>query len=376
MATNYVGTGVQNLCKDQLTGIFYVRKKIKGDIYMRSLETDKITNARLLLADKLKELRDSVPEIGGETSSLKPDSKVREVADLYAARVMNDPDISDKGTKLRPRALIARTWPAFFDLQVRNVSAHKLSEYRNDLLNGKWRYTPTKAKTTVAGNSASTVNKLRGYLSGIFSLAIAEHVITKNPASEIKAARTKRKMLNLPTRDQWKEIVLHIRTKAGRGRIAGDLVEGLATSGMRLKEASRVRWMDLDHGRELLRVYGTKSYTSMRHVPMTAQFTQLMRDMHAHRTKALGKEPLPSDKVFECKEATTSLAKASIAHGMEKMTHHDLRDLFATSCIEGGVDIPTLATYLGHSDGGVLAMSVYGHIRSKHAHQAIKDVRI
>jgi integrase len=375
MATNYVGVGVQNMCKDKITGIFYARVKIKGGIKMRSLDTDRITNARLVLADKLKEIRESVPEAGGATTTLKLTSKVSELADLYAARVNNDPDISDKITKLQPRALIARTWAGFFDLQIRNVSAHKLAEYRNDLLNGKWRYTPNKAKSSIAGNSSSTVNKLRGYLRGVFALAIAEKVITKNPASEIKPAKVKRKLLNLPTHEQWKQIVLHIRTKAGRGRMAGDLVEGLAYSGMRLREAGRVRWMDVDYGRGMLKVYGTKSYTSLRHVPMTEQFIQLTRSMHLHRTKALGREPLPSENVFEAKEATTSLAKASTAHGMEKMTHHDLRDLFATTCIEGGVDIPTLATYLGHDDGGVLAMSVYGHVRSKHAIEAIKSVK-
>src|SRR5580693_8076632 len=55
--------------------------------------------------------------------------------------------------------------------------------------------------------------------------------------------------------------------------------------------------------------------------------------------------------------------KAGIAH----LTHHDLRHLFATRCIESGVDIPTVAKWLGHKDGGVLAMQTYGHLRDKHS---------
>jgi integrase len=37
-----------------------------------------------------------------------------------------------------------------------------------------------------------------------------------------------------------------------------------------------------------------------------------------------------------------------------------LRHLFATRCIETGVDIPTVSRWLGHKDGGGLAMKVYG----------------
>jgi len=48
---------------------------------------------------------------------------------------------------------------------------------------------------------------------------------------------------------------------------------------------------------------------------------------------------------------------------MPRITHHDLRHLFATRCIESGVDIPTVSRWLGHKDGGALAMRVYGHRR-------------
>lgn len=52
---------------------------------------------------------------------------------------------------------------------------------------------------------------------------------------------------------------------------------------------------------------------------------------------------------------------------MNRVTHRDLRHLFATRCIESGVDIPTVSPGLGHSDGGALAMKVYGHLRDQHS---------
>ena len=44
-----------------------------------------------------------------------------------------------------------------------------------------------------------------------------------------------------------------------------------------------------------------------------------------------------------------------------------LRHLFATVGIEAGIDIPTVSRWLGHKDGGALAMKTYGHLRREHS---------
>ena len=53
--------------------------------------------------------------------------------------------------------------------------------------------------------------------------------------------------------------------------------------------------------------------------------------------------------------------------GTPRLTHHDLRHLFATRSIESGVDIPTVSRWLGHKDGGSLLMKTYGHLRREHS---------
>ena len=57
-----------------------------------------------------------------------------------------------------------------------------------------------------------------------------------------------------------------------------------------------------------------------------------------------------------------------------RITHHDLRHLFATRCIEAGVDIPTVSRWLGHQDGGALCMKTYGHLRDEHSQQEAQKV--
>jgi integrase len=59
--------------------------------------------------------------------------------------------------------------------------------------------------------------------------------------------------------------------------------------------------------------------------------------------------------------------RAARIAGMERITHHDLRHLFATRCTESGVDIQTVSRWLGHKDGGALAMRVYGHLCDEHS---------
>ena len=86
------------------------------------------------------------------------------------------------------------------------------------------------------------------------------------------------------------------------------------------------------------------------------------------------RRPSPSDTISQIDSAKKSLATASRRLGYPHFTHHDFRHFFATTCIESGVDIPTVSRWLGHKDGGALAMRVYGHLRQEHSFAAIKKV--
>ena len=73
---------------------------------------------------------------------------------------------------------------------------------------------------------------------------------------------------------------------------------------------------------------------------------------------------------FECQK---SIDRAAKLVGVKRITHHDLRHLVATRCIESGVDMTTVSRWLGHEDGGALCMKTYGHLRDEHSReQALK----
>ncbi len=261
-------------------------------------------------------------------------------------------------------------------MQLRRITAKQIEDFMSDYEQGKFLYRPQRAKHAKfrGGNKASTVNKTIAFLRNVFEVAVKAHVIGKNPAAQLTYLPPEKKLLNLPNKTQFAKLVEHIRLTAGKGRIAADLVEGLAYSGMRLEESQGLCWVHLDHERRMFTVPGTKTHGSARVIPMIGAFAQLTLGMRERREKMLGRPVEPTESVFEAGVATTSLAKACVAVGVQKMTHHDLRHLFATTCIEAGVDVPTVAGWLGHVDGGALAMKTYGHIRPAHSTEAAKKV--
>lgn len=89
--------------------------------------------------------------------------------------------------------------------------------------------------------------------------------------------------------------------------------------------------------------------------------------MHELLLRLKSENPLPESPVCSVGECEKSLTRACRLLGIHRITHHDLRHLFATGCIEAGVDVPTVSRWLGHSDGGALAMKTYGHLRREHS---------
>ena len=127
-----------------------------------------------------------------------------------------------------------------------------------------------------------------------------------------------------------------------------------------------MRWRDLDFAAGEIVVRGdpetgTKNWT-VRWVPMIPDARALFQRM----LETSAGEPLTA-KVFRVNEAQKAIDGATRKLGLARITHHDLRHLFAAAAIESGVDIPTVSRWLGHKDGGALAMKTYGHLRREHS---------
>ena len=199
----------------------------------------------------------------------------------------------------------------------------------------------------------------------------------ENPAFQIKRLGVKPKRLQLPEPEQFDKIIESIEgAGAPQSQYCADLVRFLAYSGCRISEARQVTWPDIDLDRGEIRVRNAKrSRTSSEHqfrfVPIIPAMRGLLLRLQAEHAgrEALLKEHAPelAKRVCMVGECEKSLSAACRNVGAKRITHHDLRHLFATRCIESGVDIQTVSRWLGHLDGGALAMKVYGHLRRDHS---------
>jgi integrase len=222
------------------------------------------------------------------------------------------------------------------------------------------------------------MNRELELMRAIFAYGVKLGLLLKNPAEDIERRRVIHQQMQIPTRDQFRRLIATIRESDGRAdsqaraRHGATLVELLAYSGCRLSEATALRWHDVDFEKNTLTITGgeggTKNHES-RVIPMNQALVAHLKALHD------AEKPASKDEtISKTANAKKCLATACRRLSYPQFTHHDFRHFFATACIESGVDIPTVSRWLGHKDGGALAMKVYGHLREQHSRSAAERV--
>jgi integrase len=293
--------------------------------------------------------------------------------EAWRERSENDLGLAPASKLRREIALKAllKTWPGLSALDPGRISESDCLRWAAGAFRRGTGFVAPGARTVRMGMSPSAFNKCVDCLRGILDLCVKDGAVAANPAAAVSKARSRRTPLELPSTEQFEAVVRAVA--AGRSRWArncADLVRLLAYSGARLREATALRWCHLDEARGRLAIPGTKSTSSYRWIPIFPALGALLAEMRAGRAG----EPRDASiaRVGECRG---SLRAACRAAGVPPLTHHGLRHLFATRCIESGVDIPTVSRWLGHSDGGALALKTYGHLRDEHSATQAAKVR-
>ena len=238
------------------------------------------------------------------------------------------------------------------------------------------------AQMTEDGYASKTVAKPFRLLKQALNFAIAQDLITKNPCNFCKPPkRTKTKINALTREDRSRMLDLSRRAFPEPLAIA---VELALTTGMRRGEVCALRWSDLnDNGTiSVRRAMGyaeggfyekdPKTFTSARTIPLT-RYTFMMlsaikEDAYRLLTRLgvpqadpyiLGTQELdsrPYNPTLLGKDFT-AFCKMNNFH----CTFHDLRHTFATFMIGSGVDVRTVASYLGHSSVS-MTLDVYADV--------------
>ena len=354
----WVKAPVANLVRYKPSGVYFARAKVGGKLIRQSLKTDVLSVAKLRLQDLLageqqKTERQKTIAVGKMSFG--------DALEFYKRRMAEDGETKPSTKKYQTEILeaVQKSWPEINALDVKKITHAECTNWRSHF---------------GAEYSATRVNGAISMLRRTFQIAVDSGIRHDNPMQTIRRAKVRNKQLTLPEAGQFLAFIKELETSGSRhSRPCANLVRFLAFGGFRKTEASNITWSDCDFFRNKITVRGdpetgTKN-SEIREVPMIPDMLQLLERLRAERPKIQ-----PSDPVMKVRECQKAMDRAAKIVGMTRITHHDLRHLFATRCIESGVDIPTVSRWLGHKDGGALAMKGYGHLRDQHSVEMAQKV--
>lgn len=204
-------------------------------------------------------------------------------------------------------------------------------------------------------------------ISGIFELAIADDLTAKNPARSVSMARPKSKPKVVPSREQVNEMLNSAEDPQVRV-----LMVVLIHTGVRISEATGLRWSDWDGG-DTLQVHDTKG-GQPRAVPVTdtlaSELKRWRKIQNERRLSAIwwdvehdwiistehGKRWDPSNARKRFKRVSDQV--------LPGVTPHSMRHATATILLEQGISLKMVQELLGHKDIRTTA-GIYSHVTAR-----------
>jgi len=168
------------------------------------------------------------------------------------------------------------------------------------------------------------------------------------------------------------------------GQQLHDFLRLLAFTGAREQEALNLRWLHVDFERRRIFIGADENFTAAattigsggtsknrgsRIVDFNPQLEALLREMKSRRAPDsvwLFPSPQRGEKDIRAKTFRESLKLVRAEAGLPNVGFHDLRHLFCSFSVMADIDFMTIASWLGHKDGGILIGKVYGHLLDEH----------
>jgi hypothetical protein len=398
---NIVGTGTgsqdkRRLVKSKVTNLFimrpgdvyYGRVKINGKVHKTSFDTTSFEVAKKKLKVWLGEMR------GNPTS----DSTLGALAEEYAKRLQLHVDTGDikprtLETKLEGVEQCKKVWQEMFStgkidpanygqggdhskkvkLACPMFNAQSVAKLTPVVLS-QWRAAMAKAYAPSRVNGAMTV------MGELLDVAVELGFLFSSTKLKDKLAYVKPttvKLTHLPTVLKYHDLKTEIHARAAKADTVfkrglddgGYKFEFLCCSGSRNDSANHLQWDDVDWIRNVVRFNKTKrdNYS----IPLFPELREVLERLKKFRGGN------PTGRVFRVQSIKRVLNSACGAVGTPRLTPHDCKHFFATRCLENPqIDIPTVSRWLGHKDGGALAMKTYGHLRDEHSQRMASVVKI
>lgn len=158
-------------------------------------------------------------------------------------------------------------------------------------------------------------------------------------------------------------------------------VRFLVSTGAREQEALKVRKVDIDKRRRVVRIGATGDTKNRkgRDIQFNSSLEKVVDDLLSASppdTQWLFPSPQRGKKDIPASTFRETLRMVRAAAGLDWVGFHDFRHYFASQAVMAGIDFMTIAAWLGHQDGGALVAKVYGHINDQHQRMAAKKLSL
>jgi integrase len=339
---------VQYLFQDATSRIYYAVFRHGSQIIKRSLKTIDKSTAR----QGLKKLR---AQYGGNKGIVSPKKiKFVRMAVLWLHSLKHD--------------VGEDSYRSYRDVAVTLIGIIGNKEIRkicqNDL---------TRLRAKRKDVSARTRNLEMQILRRILRFADIRYSLITDKRIEFKHESHKPRPHRIPTKEQRDAVLAEMRRESKAWQTT-NYIEFLSLIGTRKTEGLEVVWKDMNFEENTAHLITLKQRTNetiRRKVPLYPALVEFLQ-RHKGDCKTHGISTKPNDKLF-----TITTAKRALAGAVKRIrqknpnfppfSHHDFRHFFATHAHSCGVDIETVALWLGHSDGGNLARKTYVHPTEEHS---------
>lgn len=228
-----------------------------------------------------------------------------------------------------------------------------------------------------AGMASRSIARHLTTLRNFFQFLIETGVLASDPTANLAAPKQWKSLPKYLNNKQINELVASPDLGKPQGLRDHAMLEFLYAAGLRVSELCRVRLSDLDRSMGVVRVVGKGN--KHRLVPVgKAAIKAVEAYLTSGRPRLLKNRPSPYLFVTNRGSAMTRQAFWKLLAGYGKrvgifrgLTPHVLRHTFATHLLEGGADLRSVQTMLGHSD--ISTTQIYTHVMRSRLRKTVDE---
>ena len=221
--------------------------------------------------------------------------------------------------------------------------------------------------------SARSAARYLSAVRGFTKFLLHERAITEDPCALIEAPRTGRRLPQVLSQRETLQLLDTPAATTARGRRDRAMLHVMYAAGLRVSELVGLTLADVDRKRGIVSAFGKgnkRRLVPIGQAALEALDVYLVDRAASPRSASSAVLFLsPSGRALTRQAFWKRVQAYARAAGLRKpVSPHKLRHCFATHLLEGGADLRSVQTMLGHAD--ISTTEVYTHVVTDHLRRA------